>query len=125
MSPLSINVSFDKVEALSLAMKIAFTWFNKAKSWAETDDGCLVFYWHAFEGTHALPAALDSEGAFDLAVAWLHERPAASYGREPDHDGDNKKGFCVFNTGPSLNTGKAREQYAIVAIKPVWIEYHK
>lgn len=125
MEPLDITVVFDKVEALRLAMKIAFMWHSKAKAWAEAENGSLVFYWHAVSGAHPLPVALDAEGASELAIAWLRDRPVAAYGPEPDHDGDNCKGFRISNGGPSITTGKERERYAIVAISPEWIEYHK
>jgi hypothetical protein len=125
MEPLSITVAFDKVEALRLAMKIAFLWHSKAKAWAESENGSLVFYWHTVAGAHPLPVALDADGVADLAMTWLKERPVEAYGQEPDHDGDNARGFRLSNGGPSITTGKERERYAVVAISPEWIEYHK
>lgn len=51
--------------------------------------------------------------------AWLE---AVEYGPEPNHDGDNKKGWRVFNERYSHVSGLWQ---AFVAIEPVWLEYGK
>jgi hypothetical protein len=125
MSPLCLSVSFDKADALRHAFKIAFLWHSKAAAWAVSDGGSLIFYWSATEGTHPLPVPLDADGAADLAINWLKDQPITAFGREPDHDGDNKRGYRVSNQGPAVNSGSSRELYAILAVTPEWTEYHK
>lgn len=125
MEPLEITVVYDKVDVLRKAMQIAFAWHSKAVAWAVSPEGALVFYWHAVKDGHLLPVALDGDGAAELALGWLRERPAEAYGRQPDHDGDNVRGFRVSNTGPSMGSDWQRRAYAIVAVSPEWVEYHK
>lgn len=67
----------------------------------------------------ALPFTLDAIGCADFARRWLAE---AEYGGEPDHDGDNKKGWLIYNE----RYGQVDGDYgAIIAIAPVWTEYGK
>lgn len=67
----------------------------------------------------ALPFTLDAEGAADFARRWLAE---ADYGSQPDHDGDNGRGWRVYNEGWGHVDG---HRSAIVAITPVWAMYGK
>ena len=82
----------------------------------------LVFYWAS--NTHnkdvvELPFKLDSEGATDFALRWLNE---LDYGKEPDHDGDNSKGWRVYCEGWGQVDG---EWGAFLAVAPAWAMYGK
>src|SRR5512142_460112 len=54
----------------------------------------LVLYHSAASGAQALPFPLDLDGAVSFVWGWL--TTSVDYGREPDHDGDNSRGFRVF-----------------------------
>lgn len=71
------------------------------------------------DGPVNLPFKLDAKGAADFAQRWLAEQ---DFGREPDHDGHNKKGWRVItgNLGPGFG-----DQYAVCAILPWWAAYGK
>lgn len=83
----------------------------------------LIFFWSKPESSQenvvALPFKLDAEGACDFAMRWLAE---AEYGREPDHDGDNGKGWRAYVEGWGHVDGS---HYAVVAISPAWACYGK
>jgi hypothetical protein len=66
-----------------------------------------------------LPFKLDIEGASDFAWRWLAEQ---DYGKKPDHDGDNNKGWRIW-TGGWGHVGN--DHYAVCAILPEWAMYGK
>jgi hypothetical protein len=86
----------------------------------------LVFYDNRYKSSPpeggdqvALPFTLDAAGAADFASRWLAE---VDYGNEPDHDGDNGKGWTVYNEA----WGHVDGHYsAIIAIAPTWAMYGK
>ncbi|PZQ86025.1 MAG: hypothetical protein DI549_00655 [Ancylobacter novellus] len=66
-----------------------------------------------------LACGLDAEATAHLAGLWLDEQ---DYGREPDHDGDNGKGWRVFVGGWGHVAG---DHYSICAVTPAWAMYGK
>lgn len=68
----------------------------------------------------ALPFKLDAEGAADFALRWLNG--AAEYGAEPDHDGDNEKGWRLYNEDWGHVDG---DWQALIAVAPNWAMYGK
>lgn len=52
-----------------------------------------------------------------LVREWLSK---AEYGREPDHDGDNEKGWFIYSQDQA-----EYDAAAICHIEPAWIEYGK
>lgn len=67
----------------------------------------------------ALPFHLDAKSAADFARRWLAE---AEYGKQPDHDGDNKKGWRLYNEA----WGHVDSDHgAIIAVAPSWAAYGK
>jgi hypothetical protein len=87
----------------------------------EAPDGreTLVLLWHEEAGAVALPFPLNQAQAVEFVVGWLG---SVSYGREPDHDGDNGKGWRVF-TGDWGKVG--RFSYSFAGIQPAWAMYGK
>lgn len=94
----------------------------------------LVLFWAAIEPGNGLkefadapeqqyvgfPFEMDAAGAADFAIRWLEG--AAVYGGEPDHDGDNSKGWRVWNEA----WGHVDNQWqACLAIQPVWAMHGK
>lgn len=67
----------------------------------------------------ALPFTLDAVGIADFAARWLAE---VDYGKQPDHDGDNGRGWRVYVEG----WGHIDSHWgAIVAVAPRWAMYGK
>lgn len=53
-----------------------------------------VLYWHDDDRAAPLPARMQPEQMVPMISAWLSG--TADYGTQPDHDGDNGKGWRVF-----------------------------
>ncbi len=92
----------------------------KAIGYAITPKNGLVFFWAdtVKPDTYvALPFKLDAKGAADFAERWLAEQ---DYGREPDHDGHNRKGYTI-------EAGWNRFEWwsALCSITPTWAEFGK
>jgi hypothetical protein len=66
----------------------------------------------------AMPFLLDAEAAYDFARRWLAQ---AEYPRQPDHDGDNERGWRIYNE----DWGHVDGDDAIIAVSPVWAMYGK
>lgn len=82
----------------------------------------MVFFWGdapTESGKIKLPFRMDAAGAADFAARWLAE---ADYGPMPDHDGDSKRGWHLYNEG----WGHVDDDfYAIIAVAPAWSVYGK
>lgn len=74
----------------------------------------LVLCWHEDRELTALPYAMDCETALTFAEGWLKQQP---YPPEPDHDGDNAKGFQL-TTGDFW--GHIGTHYSTLAVLPCW-----
>ncbi len=135
---MSDNHHFDMTDVpLSLALQVAFSQNPTAVAWAElpTDQknqspggvwGAsqakkrLVLFWlERKDISHPLPAKLGPEAVEPFVRAWLD---GADYGPQPDHDGDNGKGFRVYNEAWGHVAG---DNGAFVAIEPVWLMHGK
>lgn len=137
MDNFRIDVTAEGRQTLIVAMQIAFRHNSaggKTKAWASvgipdpsertaTDPPkieTLVFFWHdqpddcSGGQTAMLPAALDHEGAGDLAWRWLEE---IDRGERPDLDGDAVRGFRVFTDAWGHVAGS---HYAICGIQATW-----
>jgi hypothetical protein len=124
------NFHFDMTcqgrETLSAAMRLAFSQHSKATHYAirEADDKKprrIVFFWaeSVAKGAAPFPFKMDAEGCADFAWRWLSE---VDFGSEPDHDGDNGKGWRVYNEGWGHVDG---EWAGIIAVAPEWAMYGK
>lgn len=106
--------------SLEKSLDIAMSGHSKVVGWSLWGRS-LVLYWTTgnHEDFHPLPAPLDLEATVSFVKAWLK---TADYGSEPDHDGDNSKGWTVFNQ----SWGHVNHQWeAFVAIEPAWMMYGK
>lgn len=82
----------------------------------------LVFFWAEPTNDPAFvkfPFAMDIEGMADFATRWL---ASLDYGRRPDHDGDNGRGWNVYTEGWGHVDGQWQ---AFVAVSPAWAMYGK
>ena len=82
----------------------------------------LIFFWSDYEkvaDSVKLPFKLDAAGAADFASRWLAE---LDYGSEPDHDGDNGKGWRLY----CESWGHVDDHSsAFIAVAPAWAMYGK
>jgi len=79
----------------------------------------LVLYWTESKNAVKLPYPMDLSAIVDFAWNWLK---SADYGRQPDHDGDNGKGWRIYTE----SWGQVKSDWAtICAIQPVWAMYGK
>ncbi len=79
----------------------------------------LVLFWSDDPAMTPLPAPLEAKDAEPFVKAWLSQQ---NYGPQPDHDGDNGKGWRVY----CESWGHVAYNYrAFVAIEPVWLMYGK
>jgi hypothetical protein len=66
------------------------------------------------EGASPFPVLLSPEMCADIIEQWLI---TVDYGTQPDHDGDNYKGFYLTTTGNYISSR--------VEIRPCWMMYGK
>ncbi|WP_327210066.1 hypothetical protein [Rhizobium leguminosarum] len=140
MDNFKIDITAKGRDSLAKALEIAFSHnaaAGKAESYEivalksdvyngtpENLDGrtALVFRRSKDDGRKSavpLPFKLDAAGAADWAERWLAE---TDYGREPDHDGHNGKGWRVFTGSWGHVCG---DHYAVCAVLPAWAMYGK
>lgn len=97
------------------------------KRWEKSTNRRLVLFWHesAKNGggdcdVQLLPAPMTAEQSVPFVKAWLQSE---DYGSQPDHDGNNGKGWRVYNE--SWTHIDRAGSYSFVAIEPVWLMYGK
>jgi hypothetical protein len=121
------NFRFDLTSEgdLTKPMEIAFGHYRTAEAYLIDPKKGLIFFWsaHANNNTDkrlvALPFKLDAIGAADFAKRWLAEQ---DYGNQPDHDGDNGKGWRLYNE----DWGRVGARtYSFIAVQPAWAMYGK
>lgn len=116
------NFAFDMTSEGDEALKTALSLFRppggKVTGYS-TDGKRLVFFWSDSQTATKLPFPMTLSQAADFASGWLQH---ADYGGQPDHDGDNGKGWRLY----CENWGQiGRDPYAFAAIEPAWAMYGK
>ena len=86
---------------------------------SEKGSPTLILFWSDEELALPLPFPLDLDGSIQFVENWLKD---VDYGREPDHDGDNGKGWRIFTEAWGHVAG---HHYAIVGVQPMWAMYGK
>ena len=138
----------DTHEALVCAVKILLGWHSSVSHFRTGKDvdghPYLILMWaegdQPYRGQPLLAKMKDPSAITDQLFAWLKEQ---EYGRQPDHDGSNGKGFYVSITGPiierkpnkyynkddgwskPMNDTYDTSFYDVLCIRPWWVEYHK
>lgn len=79
----------------------------------------LILLWHGERDALALPYPLELGDAIQFVAGWLRNAP---FGKEPDHDGSNGKGWRVFTEDWGHVAG---HHCAILAVQPAWAMYGK
>lgn len=120
---MSDNAHFDITGApLAICLQIAtgISSSGRVTGWRmDADKNRLILYSLPSPRATPLPAPLTGEALVLFVKAWLDQ---ASYGVEPDHDGDNSRGFRIYNE----DWGHIDHEYqAFVAIEPAWLMHGK
>ena len=124
MDNFHIDVTAEKEETFKLAMRIAFSVQDTATHFAiikGNKEGTkrLCLFWDEGRDRQPLPYEMTVEKAIRFAWDWLS---TVEYPPQPDHDGDNHKGFRVYNE----EWGHVDDDSAgIVAVDPAWAMYGK
>jgi hypothetical protein len=116
------NFHFDMTSQGAATLKTALSLFNppgRKVTGYSTDGKRLVLYWTDSPKATKLPFPMTLEQAADFAAGWLEH---ADYGSEPDHDGDNGKGWRLYCEGWGHVD---RDHCAFAAVQPVWAMYGK
>jgi len=125
MDNFHIDVTCEGKVALRLALDLAFRKHSAATHYAirqdkEGGNSRMVLMWtEGGKDAVALPFTLDAEGATDFVWRWLEQQ---DFGAQPDHDGDNGKGWRAYCQG----WGHVDNEYqGFVAVNPAWAMYGK
>lgn len=126
MDNLQIDLQLTGKENFRRALEIACSQHRTTVGWSfhepkDEKGRCLVLHWTDNDKTvNRFPYEMSTEQVIEFAWGWLEKEPVAT--KEPDHDGDNSKGFRVFTE----SWGRVAGDYtAFVAIKPIWAMYGK
>lgn len=119
MDNFRLDATSQGLDNLERCMKVIVLGHRKAIGYEVNKEKGLILFWAEHERATPLPFGLDAKGAAEFMMHWLEE---ADYGSEPDHDGDNGKGWRVYSEG----WGHVDDLWqAHVAIQPVWAMYGK
>ncbi len=118
MDNLHVSVTSEGADALLATLRL----FNqKAACGYRVEQKRIIFYWAAADRKdyHQFPFRMTIEQVAQFALTWLSQ---ADYGKEPDHDGDNGKGWKCYCEG----WGHVASEYqAFAAVEPAWAMYGK
>lgn len=79
----------------------------------------LILFWAGSNTMTKVPSPMNVGAIVPFIKSWLE---AQDYGKQPNHDGDNGKGWRVYNESWGHVAGIWE---AFVAIEPVWLLYGK
>src|SRR5271163_924093 len=113
MDNLHVSVTSQGAEALLSVLRL---FGKKSAAGYRVDGRRLIFYWVAAQrdGYTNFPFKMPIEQVAAFAITWLDQ---VDYGREPDHDGDNGKGWKCYCEGWGQ---VASEHQAFAAVEPAW-----
>jgi hypothetical protein len=113
-----LRVSGETAARLKVVMGLAH---QQSVAGYHADANQITFFWTDHEKATPFPTALSVDRAAEIAFDWLQGR--ADYGKQPDHDGDNKKGWLCFCDGWGHIDDFGWQ--AFVAVRPLWAMYGK
>lgn len=117
-----LNVNGEGLSRLKQAMKLLDTWeTNKLTvSGFTVEDNRIILFQYEHDSMTPFPTPMSLDFAATIAYEWVVN---ANYPKEPDHDGDNKKGWRLYKEswGHIDNYG----WQSMCAVEPMWIEYGK
>jgi hypothetical protein len=119
-----LNVNGQGLARLKAAMALADDGegsFRRSATGYAISAGRLVFFQYASDKAQTLfPSPISLDRAAEIAFDWLATQ---EYGPEPDHDGDNERGWRLFRDRWGHIDGLGYS--AFVAVEPCWIEFGK
>lgn len=110
----------DGRDILAECLRLAFD--QKTASHWSSDGKRLILFWTAPDARFSAQAFISKASPESLVVMIRDWLAGVEYPKEPDHDGDNSKGFRVFNEAWGHVEG---ESYAICGIEPAWLMHGK
>jgi hypothetical protein len=116
-----ISIQSEGRKDFNLAFELLFK-DHKATHYFEDPTKGFIFLWHEEPSAIRLPYSLGWQGSASWAWGWLLERKDADYKEYLDHDGDNGRGFRIYNGEWGHVVG---HPYSICAVLPVWAWYAK
>lgn len=126
MDNFEVNVISEGRRNFNLAFEIGFGKHESLGSFAiathyvKDPEFGFVLLWEKEGMSEKLPIAMHDVLASELVWNWLQRE--ADYGKKPDHDGDNGKGWRVYaRTWGHIGPYKR----AILAVQPIWAMYGK
>lgn len=121
MDNFRIDITAEMQETLLDALTIAFRHnHGPARGYRVTPENGLIFLWLPVESNPKdVVARMTVSEAADFAWQWLQEQ---DYGPQPDHDGDNERGFRIYCEGWGY---VANDYRAICAVQPKWAMFGK
>lgn len=87
-----IKVNGKSVERLITVLKLFEQ--DKTTGYIVTKDKFVLFQYDSNKDMIPFPVPLSMEAVAPMIMEWLK---TADYGKEPDHDGDNGKGWYCYN----------------------------
>jgi len=115
-----VRVNGLSLERLRYALPLA-SGFPAPGFIVDKERGCLVFMkYDSAPGMTMFPTPLSAERCAEIAFEWVSSQP---YPNQPDHDGDNKKGWMIFNNEWGQVDGHG--YHSFIAICPTWIMFGK
>lgn len=113
-----IEVKSVSEEDFKFAMILAFSKYDRAKQnvkWFKTDLGKLLLYDYQHDGAKDLPYPMGIYEATAFAWGWIKANSPVD--KQPDHDGDNSKGFHLIADSWLDNH--------LVSVESIWAMYGK
>ncbi len=105
--------------ALGALLATKYARMETIVGWKDDPEKGLILYKHKSDAMTPFLAALDLDALVPIISTWLAQQ---DYGREPDHDGSNSKGFRLYNEV----WGRIGDDWASIgAIKPEWAWHGK
>lgn len=121
------NIRFD-INGVSLERLITVLELRECKysGWKhDRDKHRLILFWTRpsnSDGYHSFMTPLGAKAAAEQIYAWLHS-PQCAWREEPDHDGNNRKGWRAYVDNIWGHAGGSWE--GCLVIEPEWIMYGK
>ena len=121
MDNFHIDVTSEGRDMLLLALRLAFrNCPGGTASHFHQADKVLVLFWSTHKDAIPFLTPMDAAGVEPLVSQWLAK---ADYGSQPDHDGDNEKGWRV--SCDDWGHVKPFGWPSFVRIEPAWAMYGK
>jgi len=103
----------DFIKVMSLCIK------HKVEGYSIKGNSLVLYWSNSSKDCIPFPYKMSCEAVSEFVYGWLQE---VEYKEEPDQDGDNHKGWKVYNESWSR---VGDDPYTIVAIEPRWMIYGK